>query len=559
MKKQSEREKSVFDPKHDRLWMLAITLLAFVCCLLILRPYISGLWDYLEKTYGTEMQTVIEPTPEPTFGPSIVDREWDACGGDARELVISATSYERDMTVVVRDKNNNVVTGEQFGVVLTDSLGQQFGYKTQTDGSCCIVELAPGDYTVALEKTQGYTMPESIVCTVKAASEFTPIADISRVIDVFDVSSLSPSEVKNDTGTVTETVVPEIIVTPTEGAYIDMAALASPVPVTDSLGNRLYTYTFHLGSGGCLLYSGTQQESDVVPVDENGDGVPEYGIRRSGEGDISVALFNPDNTPVSLYAIDAVPVTRTPYDGNGSYGWKRENRHIYYIGTDGQREVGLKNIDGKLYYFNKRGEKASSLGIDVSCFNGHIDWNTVKAQGIDFCIIRLGGRGWSTGRVYADTFIQEHMQGAKDAGIKVGVYFYSTAVNTVEAVQEASVVLEKLNGAHLDYPVFIDMEYSGSYPRGRADRLPTAQRIEIANAFCKTVANGGYASGIYASESYMRYALDYGSLSGYTYWLANYTENNDLPAFSGKYDIWQFTNGGQIGGISGYVDMNVIF
>lgn len=569
--------------KRESFWMGLIPLVALVCCLLILWPHATGLWDYLRAENETAQEKSVQ-TPAPTYGPSLAEREWDACGGDARELVISASSYERDMTVVVRDGNNNVVTGEQFGVTLTDSAGEQNRYRTKTDGSCYIVELTPGDYYVELEASGGYAAPQGVVCTVRAGTQYHAIENISQMINVYDISQMSPSEVKNEPS-VSEYFVPEIIFTPTEAAYVDMSAYRTPPPVTDSLGNQLYDYDFHLGSNGCLLYSGTEQESDVLPVDEDGDGVYEYGIRYEAPPEASitpvygsdaaqeepqseesfaegfytsVSLFNADNTPVALYAIDASPVTEKPEAPFTGVGWKTENGHTYYIGSDGMAEVGLKSIDGKLYYFNNRGEKASSLGIDVSCFNGHIDWSTVKSQGIDFAMIRLGGRGWSSGSMYEDTFIQEHMQGAKNAGIKVGVYFYSMAVNTVEAVQEASVALEKLNGTHLDYPIFIDMEYSGNYPDGRADKLPTAQRVEIANAFCKTVMSSGYTAGIYASESFMRSALDYGALSRYTYWLANYTENNAMPAFSGRYDIWQFTNAGQIGGISGPVDLNVI-
>ena len=598
-KKRSRRTSAA-----EKIWMFIIPLIAFACCALILWPHISGLWNYLEKEHGEPAESA--PTEALVYGASLSEREWDACGGDVRKLVLSASSFERDMTVVVRDENNNVVTGEQFDVLLTNAAGESCRYKTKTDGSCYIVELTPGNYAVALESSGAYVLPEQINCTVNAATQYRPIENISRVIDVYDVTQISPSEMKTDSGPVAQSFVPEIIFTPVEPAYIDMTEISAPTPVTDAFGHTVYDYDFHLGSNGYLLYSGTDQESDVLPVDEDGDGVYEYGIRfetasepvftpqtaasegtdsaaptgigietgsaaltGSGEGTenaspsegyyTSVSLFNADNTPVALYAIDASPATQLPRTTQNGVGWQSENGKTYYLGADGQRKVGLKNIDGKLYYFNNRGEKAASLGIDVSCFNGHIDWNAVRAQGIDFAIIRLGGRGWSSGSVYEDTFVQEHMQGAKNAGIRVGVYFYSMAINAVEAVQEASVVLEKLNGTHLDLPIFIDMEYSGSYPNGRADKLPVAQRVEIARAFCQTVTSSGYSAGIYASESYMRSALDYGSLSRYSYWLANYTENNALPGFSGKYDIWQFTNGGQISGISGTVDMDVMF
>lgn len=484
---------------------------------------------------------------------------------DSRRAVLTASSTERDMRVVVRDETGHVITGEQFPITLTFPNGDSADYITKTDGSCYIVELSPGEYTVRMGDTAGYISSDPVKCSVRAEAEYVPIQNISQVIDIVDIGELSPNEIKAQPALSEQSLlVPEEIVTSPEGT----------VPVTDSLGHPMYSYTFHLGPNGYILYRGTEQESDVLPVDENKDGIPEYGLRHEGSASedpdagsesakggqsISVALYNADNTPVDLYAIDAVPLTEPADTVNGIAGWKRENGHTYYYGSDGQKEVGLKKIDGRLYYFNARGEKADSLGIDVSCFNGHINWEAVKSQGIDFAIVRVGGRGWSSGRVYEDTFLLENLAGARNAGLKTGVYFYSTAINTVEAVQEASVVIEKLKGMHLDYPVFIDMEFSGSYPRGRADRLGTAVRVDIANAFCRTVISSGYAAGIYAGEYYMNSCMDYRSVSQYTYWLANYTEGNAMPGFSGRYDLWQFTNAGQMNGISGTVDLNVIF
>ena len=155
-------------------------------------------------------------------------------------------------------------------------------------------------------------------------------------------------------------------------------------------------------------------------------------------------------------------------------GWQRIGGSEYFFYEDGSCAVGLKQIDGKLYYFNQYGVKARSVGIDVSFYNNDIDWQLVKDQGIDFAIIRVGGRGWSSGKLYDDCRTREYLRGARSAGIKIGVYFYSTAVNPYEAVEEASAALKAVGGIPLDYPVFIDMEFSGEYPEGRADR-PSAR------------------------------------------------------------------------------------
>ena len=259
-----------------------------------------------------------------------------------------------------------------------------------------------------------------------------------------------------------------------------------------------------------------------------------------------------DNSPQALEQAIAQVLS-------GGSGWRRENGKIYYIDDSGNYAVGLKKIEGKLYYFNERGEKASSLGVDVSCFNGIVNYPAVKEQGIDFVIVRVGGRGWESGLMYTDSMALDHIRGARAAGLKVGVYFYSTAVNAAEAVQEASVVIDTLAGMSLDMPVYIDMEYSGSFPTGRADTLSPAQRIEIINAFSRTLENHGYDSGVYSSESLLWTSLDHNYLSRHSVWVANYTENNALPAYPYDYHIWQFTDRGVVEGMGGNVDLNVIF
>ena len=396
----------------------------------------------------------------------------------------------------------------------------------------------------------------------EAATEFVPIEDVSRFPDVLDVSEMDADEIKDNTPHASQPAVPEII-------YTQNHQSPNPLQIFDSMGRPMYTYSFKTGSTGCLLYRGSGEESDVIPVDENGDGVLDYGLRYipnepSAEGMSpmtegyyeSVTLFNEDNSPVDEYDISAIPLTR-PEGSN--VGWKTENGKTYYYGQNGLPVTGLKSIDGKLYYFNRNGERASQIGVDVSCFNGTVNYASVKALGIDFVIVRVGGRGWESGLMYEDSMAMDHLRSAKAAGLKVGAYFYSTAVNIAEAVQEASLVLEQLDGMELEMPVFIDMEYSGSFPRGRADALNSAQRVEIISAFCKTMENCGYEAGIYSGESLLSSSVDHSSIEQYCIWLANYTENNALPTYPHSYDIWQFTDRGVVEGMGGNVDINVIF
>jgi GH25 family lysozyme M1 (1,4-beta-N-acetylmuramidase) len=145
--------------------------------------------------------------------------------------------------------------------------------------------------------------------------------------------------------------------------------------------------------------------------------------------------------------------------------------------------------------------------------------------------------------------------GARVAGIKVGVYFFTQAVNEVEAVEEASMTLSLIKGTGIGYPVFIDTERTSS-GNGRADKISAAERTAVCRAFCETIKSGGYTPGIYASKAWYNDDLNFSSLSGYRIWLAQYASN---PTFSGHYDMWQYTAKGSVAGIKGNVDMNMSY
>ncbi len=200
-------------------------------------------------------------------------------------------------------------------------------------------------------------------------------------------------------------------------------------------------------------------------------------------------------------------------------------------------------------------ENAVQLGIDVSRWNYDIDWELVKAEGIDFAIIRCGYRGSSSGWLVEDPYFYKNLEGAKAAGIKVGVYFFTQAVDLVEAVEEASMVVSLLGDTELDYPVFIDTESAGS-GNGRADELDASTRTAILNAFCRTIENAGYTAGVYSSRNWYLGRLDMEELGDWVIWLAEYRQT---PAYEGSYDIWQYTSSGAVAGIEGRVDLDVSY
>lgn len=193
-------------------------------------------------------------------------------------------------------------------------------------------------------------------------------------------------------------------------------------------------------------------------------------------------------------------------------------------------------------------------GIDVSKWNETIDWEAVKSDGVDFAIIRCGYRGSQSGSLIIDPMYEQNIRGAIDADIPVGVYFFTQAVNEVEAVEEASMVINLIRQYDVDYPVFLDSESAGG--NGRADDLDAEERTRIHKAFLETIANAGYATGIYASTNWLNERLNMTELSDCNTWLAEYAE---VPSYDGYYHMWQYTSKGSIDGISTNVDLNLCY
>lgn len=192
-------------------------------------------------------------------------------------------------------------------------------------------------------------------------------------------------------------------------------------------------------------------------------------------------------------------------------------------------------------------------GIDVSKWNKVIDWNAVAASGIEYAIIRCGYRGSSTGALVLDPYWDINFNGARAAGIKVGVYFFTQAVNETEAVEEASMVLSLLGNQKIEYPIFLDVEGSG----GRADGIDNATRTNVIKAFCKTIDSAGYESGVYANKNWFTTKINTADIPEITKWLAQYNVVN--PTYDGPYDIWQYTSKGKVDGIEGFVDLDVSY
>lgn len=243
-------------------------------------------------------------------------------------------------------------------------------------------------------------------------------------------------------------------------------------------------------------------------------------------------------------------ITQTVYTG-----WQNINGKTYYYLEDHKFVTGEQVIQGAKYTFASDGSLVTSsgtFGIDVSKWNGSIDWNSVKASGASYAIIRCGYRGSTTGALITDPKFAANISGANAAGIKVGVYFFTQAVNEKEAVEEASMVLDLVRKYKISYPIFLDVESSG----GRADGIDKGTRTAVCKAFCATIQNSGYTAGVYANKTWLNSKMDAGALGAYKIWLAQYAA---APTYNGRYNLWQYSSKGSVPGISGNVDLNVSY
>ncbi|RKJ39978.1 lysozyme [Acutalibacter sp. 1XD8-33] len=205
--------------------------------------------------------------------------------------------------------------------------------------------------------------------------------------------------------------------------------------------------------------------------------------------------------------------------------------------------------------------KEASIGIDISEFQRDIDWYAVKAAGIDFAIIRVGYRGMTQGLLTEDSKFQENFQQAEAAEIKRGVYFFSQAVTEDEAEEEAEYVLEKLDGAKLEYPIVFDWEDpvpSEDLPANTLRALDCSGDTvsKCAQAFCQRIKKAGYIPCVYFNKNQAYNFYDLEMLKDFDFWYADY---NPLPAVCYHFRMWQYSESGTVPGIETTVDLDLCF
>lgn len=219
--------------------------------------------------------------------------------------------------------------------------------------------------------------------------------------------------------------------------------------------------------------------------------------------------------------------------------------------------------DGNELQYFRSNRKISSYGIDVSKYQGDIDWEKVAASGVDFAMIRMGVRGYSTGTVVVDETFEANITGALDNNIEVGIYFYSQAITAEEAVEEANYAVIAASKYKLTYPIVFYSE-NITNDTARTDELTADELSAIAGAFCDTVERYGYKSMICASKHQLSVNMDVSELENYDVWLIDAPnvkegEKLNLSEYPYQYVMWQYASNGKIDGINGSVDLNISF
>lgn len=565
-----------------------------------------------ENTQGTEGEGIEEVfMTEETEGTESTEVEEVM---QTISVSMTATSIEKDLKIKIVNESNQLIAGQPFVIVVTPD-GKETGTEYSDhdmDGIVYIKSIAAGKYMVQLQELEGFVVTQNpITATVKDEIVYEKVEIKNEIKDESQVDVT-----KEDTSNKTETVESEIkdtlpllqssqtadVVTKDKVDFSNFpdAVISGETdfPKTATLyaygKNSSKTVTLPLNltgvEGQVYEITWSADKEDVVALtvaeDHNSalltaktEGQARVTVEVSyGEAmqtakficDVTVGDYTDDKTQIKdvegnlLFLDNGGKTIATPKDYTAAEkfytsikytGWQTIDGNVYYYKEDHTFVTGRQVIGGVTYDFNEQGhliKKTQIVGIDVSKWQGDIDWKAVSESGIDFAIIRCGYRGSSSGTLVEDPYFKKNIEGATKNGIMVGVYFYSQAITQAEAIEEASMALELVKGYHLQLPIFIDTEQSN----GRGDKISVADRTKFVKVFCETVKNSGYTAGVYAGKDWITNRLNASELEQYHIWVAQY---NTECTYGGRYDIWQYTQSGTVPGISGKVDRNIAY
>lgn len=262
-----------------------------------------------------------------------------------------------------------------------------------------------------------------------------------------------------------------------------------------------------------------------------------------------------EETPPPQEAVENDPATDGKHTlvqySNGKEEWVLISPYLPKHEYDFTRLVCQSDL--MKYYVD--GRQTSYVGVDISKVQDYVDFVKVKKSGINFVMLRAGARGYGTGQLIVDDYFNDNLKRATDAGLEVGVYFFSQAITKEEAVEEANMVLENLGEYQISYPIAFDMEFIEN-DQARIDSLSKADKTAIAKAFLDTIAAAGYKTMLYGNKEWLIKEIDMSKLTAYDVWLSQLT---DVPDYPYQFTMWQYSTQGSVDGIAGAVNMNISF
>ena len=434
-----------------------------------------------------------------------------------------------------------VTSGTEYAEITQN--GTSFTIKGKAKGTASITVIYKykdaGNVDQSVEQTIAITVGDALVPTIKVGK------------DTLNMNSTLTTKVD------------VTITNPIDGAKLVAESSNTGVATASIDGSKVVIKGIAAGSAEITV---KYQYKDVQNKDAEVSQKIKVTITTHPSQDTSTPLVTTSN--VQVYVLDNGTYRKAVYadyykDGMKFYtqtaaqyyGWQTINGSLKFFDKNGKYVTGEQVIQGAKYTFASDGSMVTgsgTMGIDVSKWNGNIDWKAVKNSGVSYVIIRCGYRGSSAGSLIQDSKYKQNIEGAIDAGLKVGVYFFTQAIDKAEAMEEASMVLDLVKKYKISYPIFLDVEASG----GRADKLSKAERTEICKTFCETIQKYGYTAGIYANKTWLTNKMDASALSKYKIWLAQYAEK---PTYTGTYHMWQYKDTGKVSGISGNVDLNISY
>ena len=477
-----------------------------------------------EPTTAPTVSPSVSPSPTPAATPTAVLEPTSVTVAVEAKATsqIKVTNYTGTATYKVASKDDKIATAS-----------------VDANGKITVKGVAAGDTTVTATVTMG-SVTKPLDLPVKVTAKMAITLD-KTAVTVYPKSTATVTATVSGSGTVTasssDTNIATVSVNGKTITITGVKAGSATITAVYKEGNSEVKAT-------CTVKVGTsnpREDKNTVLKDTSGREL----YVSDGNNEYRLAHYADYYTSSKFYIKEATRYT----------GWQTLDGKVYFFKADGDKVTGEQVIQGAKYNFASDGSLvvgSGTMGIDVSKWNGTIDWNAVKNSGVSYVIIRVGYRGSSQGALIEDPKFKTNIKGATAAGIKVGVYFFTQAVDEVEAVQEASMVLDRISGYKISYPVFLDVEGSG----GRGDKIDSATRTAVCKAFCNTIQNAGYTAGVYANKTWLSQKMDAGALSAYKIWLAQYAKT---PTYTGRYDLWQYRSNGKVSGISGNVDLNLSY